>query len=83
MRPNIRQWRLKKDQLQQIPKKKMREAEKGKQRIGVSMMEAKIKAKIIAKQMKIKNFRASKGWIYRFFYLSMRKTHIAQRLPED
>ena len=57
------------------------------QGVGVSMGEVKIKAKIIAKQMKIANFNASQGWCYRFFQrhkLSMRRrTHIAQRLPED
>lgn len=60
--------------------------DKGQQTVGVSMTEAKIKAKIITKQIKTKNFRASKGGIYRFFWwhnLSMRRTHITQRLPED
>lgn len=74
---NIRQWQLKEDQVQQLPKKKM--AERGRetihpqmeeqlnawiqdvrqQGVGVSMAEVKIKAKIIAKQMKIANFKAS------------------------
>lgn len=57
------------------------------QGIGVSTTEVKIKAKIIAKQMKIATFKASQGWCNRFFRrhnLSMRRrTHIAQRLPED
>lgn len=101
---NTRQWRLKKDQVQQLPKKKM--AERGRetihpqmeeqlnawiqdvqqQGVGISMAEVKIKAKIIAKQIKIANSKASQG-CYRFFRrhkLSMRRrTHITQRLSED
>lgn len=51
------------------------------------MVEVKIKARIITKQMKIANFKAPHGWRYRFFWrhnLSMRRrTHIAQTIPED
>lgn len=100
---NIRQWRLEKNRLQQLPTKKMAETihpqmevqlnawiqDARQQGVGVSMAEVLIKAKIIAKQTKIANFKASQEWCYRFFWrhnlhVSLkRRIHIAQRLPED
>ena len=57
------------------------------QGIGLTTTEIRIKAKILAEQMAIINFKASMSWTYKYLRrndLSIRRrTHISQRLPED
>lgn len=57
------------------------------QGIAVSTVEIRLQSRLVAKKLKVKDFKGSADWCYAFMRrknLSIRRrTHIAQKLPED